>query len=330
MWIVKDKIVILDKSDDIKVNNAIIIETDTQYFIIGINNTPKRQSLHESGHPLAKLRGLTYSLDKDNKKYKVYFVLDGNKVEDEKALCYLCSQKFKGFTGTCAYLRNENTDEVCIPDISIGKDVLMTTGLELPLKHTNKRYSPYGKCGFYIEDTDFTMITIMRSEALFQVKEGKYKYHDANDAKLSEPIDTYKIAVTLLNNGKQSNTTWHIGFPLKNTNVILFDKKGNIKEEAYSKVNFPVDVRLDDYEKKLLLNDYIAFMNHVKFNGKEYKFAKVGTLIGLSYNNEWYYSRALLVAEIKIKDSVVKILFKDIQHINDIANLTNHEEPDIL
>jgi len=334
MWIkTKDNIIIMNKADDVKINNAFVVETDSYYFAVGLKDLPKRQYLHQHDHPISLLRNYLNSL---SVKYKIYFIIDGTLITDEKGICNLCSHKFKGFTGTCGFLKTENTDEICNPDIDLDKVVLMTTGIQMPQKHVNRQYSPFSKSGFYLAETDFSLQSAIRAEALFQYKQSRYDryYHrSASNVKLNDLIDVDKIITVLLNNGathtKDGLELWRIAFPLNNTNIILSNGK-ELKEVKYDSVRCISNTSYNHLDKITLANEYLTFMKYVKHNGKSYKFARVGNLMGLSYHDEYYFGKSLLTANIKINDSVVNFLFKDSQHIEDIANLTNHEEPDKL
>jgi hypothetical protein len=320
MWINNNNIIVIAKSDDIKINNCFVVETDNFYYIIGLNHVPVRQNDYSYEHPIHIIRNFI-----TRQTLKSYFIIDGVVIKDDKGLCNFCSQKFKGFTGTCSFIKN-GCEELCKPDANLSPAILMTKGFHIPQKHINREYEPHSKFGFSLEYADFSLTTAMNSEISFL---NSTIYREDSET-LSEKVDASKIlnVIQSFNVVSEIESGWKVGFPLKDASIVITNGK------KYKTVGYD-DVKLETFSAygerhNRIINQYLEIVNNTTYKSGIYKFGKVGILLGISCKRHWRWGNDLLWAELKINDIVTTITFQNSQHIKDVLRLTNHEEPDIL
>jgi hypothetical protein len=107
MWTQTNDIIAISKAEDVKINNVFVVETDYAYYLIGLDKIPERQTLYTYNHPINHLRGFIERLEQSKQRTKIYFVINGVVIQDDKGICNFCNNKFKGYTGTCSFLKFE-------------------------------------------------------------------------------------------------------------------------------------------------------------------------------------------------------------------------------
>jgi hypothetical protein len=174
--------------------------------------------------------------------------------------------------------------------------VMIKDNVKAVQRMVNKHYAPYNKTGFDIEDIDFSLITSLKAESMYGDRKNRYYYREVD---LIEQVDADKL-LAILENCDKLIGGWKICFPLKDTSIVV-SQNNKLKTIKFPETAIKVEHTFSKGRIHALINDYISVINLLKFDGKSYKFGKIGTLLSLSTVNDWYYSKIFLNIKLRIK-----------------------------